>query len=177
MSFLRRCLHSIIGAVPNNIAYVIDTELRHKRAEYNKGLLGHYGSNFQLSGDAFLVSPGCVTFGDDCCVNEFVHVLGGGGLHCGNGVWIANHASIITSTHPSDVEFIGAHPQINLPVHVEDNVWIGSHAVILPGVTLGRSCIIGAASVVTKDIPPYTIAVGVPARVIRNKDMFTEGDG
>ena len=63
----------------------------------------------------------------------------------GNGVWIANHASIISSTHPVDVEYIGDYPQIDIAVTIEDNVWIGSHAVILPGVTLGQAALLGLA--------------------------------
>ncbi|WP_303642797.1 DapH/DapD/GlmU-related protein, partial [uncultured Duncaniella sp.] len=52
-------------------------------------------------------------------------------------------------------------------VIIEDSVWIGDKATILPNVTLGKGCIIGANSVVTKDIPPYAIACGNPAKVIR----------
>lgn len=53
------------------------------------------------------------------------------------------------------------------PVIIEDNVWIGDKAIILPNVTIGKGSIIGAGAVVTKDIPPYCIAVGNPAKVIR----------
>lgn len=55
------------------------------------------------------------------------------------------------------------------PIHIGDDVWIGTRAVILPGVTVGRGAIIGAGSIVTKDIPPYAIAGGSPAKVIRQR--------
>ena len=56
-----------------------------------------------------------------------------------------------------------------LPVTIGNDVWIGRRVVILPGVTIGEGCIIGACSVVTKDIPPYSVAVGTPAKVIRKR--------
>jgi acetyltransferase-like isoleucine patch superfamily enzyme len=52
------------------------------------------------------------------------------------------------------------------PVVIEEDCWIGSHAVILKGVTIGAGAVVAAGAIVTKDIPPYTIAAGVPARVI-----------
>ena len=116
-------------------------------------------------------SPSTVTFGNNCAVNEFVHILGAGGVWVGNGVWISNHTSIISETHPSDVEYIGDYTAILLSVKIEDNVWIGSHATIMPGIVLGRSCIVGAGSVVTKDVPPYAIVTGIPAKILRYKSI------
>lgn len=57
--------------------------------------------------------------------------------------------------------------QFSFPVHIEDHVWIGSNVVILPGVTIGKNSVIGAGSVVTRDIPPDVVAVGNPCRVLR----------
>ncbi|MDH3026960.1 DapH/DapD/GlmU-related protein [Gordonia alkanivorans] len=57
------------------------------------------------------------------------------------------------------------------PVVIGDDVWIGARVIILPGVTVGRGCVIGAGSVVAKDIPEYTIAAGNPCRVIRNREQ------
>lgn len=56
------------------------------------------------------------------------------------------------------------------PVRIEDDVWIGARVIILPGITIGKGSIIGAGSIVTKDIPPYAICTGNPARVIRMRD-------
>lgn len=53
------------------------------------------------------------------------------------------------------------------PVVIEDGVWLGENVVVLPGVTIGRGSVIGANSVVTQDVPPYTVALGIPARIIR----------
>ena len=57
------------------------------------------------------------------------------------------------------------------PVRIEDDVWIGARTIILPGLTIGKGAIIGAGSVVTKDVPPYAICVGNPARVIKYRDL------
>jgi maltose O-acetyltransferase len=56
------------------------------------------------------------------------------------------------------------------PVIIEDNVWIGYRVIILPGVRVGRNAIIGAGAVVTKDVPPYAIVGGVPAKVIKMRE-------
>jgi acetyltransferase-like isoleucine patch superfamily enzyme len=55
------------------------------------------------------------------------------------------------------------------PTKIGKDVWIGANAVILGGVTIGNGCVIGAGSVVTKDLPPYSVAMGVPAKVVRSR--------
>jgi len=56
------------------------------------------------------------------------------------------------------------------PVRIEDDVWIGARAIILPGIKIGKGAIIGSGAVVTKDVPPYAICAGNPARVIKYRD-------
>ena len=110
-----------------------------------------------------------VIIGDRAALNDNVHILGGGGVTIEEGVWIANGASIISETHPTNVEYIGDHPPLHKPVHIERNVWIGAHAVILPGVRIGEGSIIGAGAVVTKNVPNGVIVAGIPATLIRRK--------
>lgn len=79
---------------------------------------------------------------------------------------IAADASIITNNHdPYDRQLLTCRP-----VLIKEGAWIGAHAIVLPGVCIGRYAIVGAGSVVTKDIPDYGVAVGNPARVIRTLD-------
>ena len=170
--FARKILSLFIS---DKAVYILTNEFEHKRCQYQMRLLKSYGKNFHLSASVVIHSPSTVTFGNNCAVNEFVHILGAGGVWFGNGVWIANHASIISETHPSDVEYIGDHPAVLHSVKIEDNVWIGSHSTIMPGVVLGRSCIVGAGSVVTKDVPPYAIVVGAPAKILRYKSIAPLG--
>ena len=172
---MRRFLQWLMDLWPDKLAFVIAQEFENKRGRHQKSLLKHYGHNFFLAGSVVFHSPSTVTFGNNCAINEFVHILGAGGVWVGDGVWIANHASIISETHPSNVEYIGDHESILNSVNIEDNVWIGSHSTIMPGVVLGRSCIVGAGSVVTKDVPPYAIVVGAPAKILRYKSIAPLG--
>ena len=172
---MRRLLQLLLNVWPDRLIFAINQELESKRCRYQKSLLKEHGADLYLASPVVIISPSEVAFGKECAVNEFVHILAGGGVTIGNGVWIANHASLITVTHPTDVEFIGDHPHTTAPIVIEDYVWIGSHATIMPGVTLGRSCVVGAGSVVTKDVPAYAIVAGVPAKVLRYKSIRSEG--
>lgn len=88
-----------------------------------------------------------------------------GGIYIGSDVLIGHNVVIATLNHltaPSK-----RNGMIPAPVRIGDRVWIGSNATILPGVKIGDGAIVGAGSVVTKDVPPYGVAVGNPARVIK----------
>ena len=92
---------------------------------------------------------------------------------------IAAGVTIITNSHRSTVgipQFLLGASHINdksADVTIEEDVWIGANATILAGVTIGRGAIVGACAVVTKDVPPYTLVIGSPARVVRKK-FFSE---
>ena len=58
-----------------------------------------------------------------------------------------------------------------MPIKIENDVWIGANSVVLPGVQIGNHSVIGAGSIITKDIPPYSVAVGNPARIVKRYDM------
>lgn len=81
---------------------------------------------------------------------------------------IGSHTVITSLTHDPDAE-IPNQTLIRKKVKIGNNVWIGTGAIILPGVTIGDGTVIGAGSVVTTDVPPKTIVVGVPARILRRK--------
>jgi acetyltransferase-like isoleucine patch superfamily enzyme len=88
----------------------------------------------------------------------------------GNNVEIGPNVSIITGEHHTMIADRRANRgyEFTRPVVVEDDCWIGAGVIILAGVTIGSGCSIGAGSVVKANIPPFSIAVGVPARVIRS---------
>lgn len=88
-------------------------------------------------------------------------------IYIGSNTMMAPNVTIATASHPISPTLRGSNFQYNLPVHIGDRVWIGANAAILPGVKIGNNSIIGAGSVVTKDIPDNVIAVGNPCRVLR----------
>jgi len=111
---------------------------------------------------------GNIKIGDNVSVNPFTVIYGIGDVRIGSGVRIATSVTIIPANHVqgNDKIYLKDAGITKLGIQIEDNVWIGAGARILDGVTIGRNAIIGAGSVVTRDVPPNTKVVGVPARVM-----------
>jgi acetyltransferase-like isoleucine patch superfamily enzyme len=109
-----------------------------------------------------------VEMGNNVAISPFVHIWGGGGVKIGDGVMIGSHSAITSETHDYTSEVM-CKTHLQKKVVIEDNVWIGTHSVIMPGVTIGKGAVIGAGSVVTKDVAPKAIMVGVPARLLKNR--------
>jgi maltose O-acetyltransferase len=109
-----------------------------------------------------------ISIGDNVFINRNV-VIGHGSITIGDFVYIGCNALILAQNHGVlDYKIpIGLQPLISSPVIIEDDVWIGANVVILPGVKVGRGAVIGAGAVVTKDISPFAIVGGVPAKLIK----------
>jgi galactoside O-acetyltransferase len=114
---------------------------------------------------------GSVVIGDDSWIGPSCLVYGNGHVRIGNGVLIAGQSSINTVSHRIERCDIPVFEQgIDVaPVVIEDDVWIGLNVVVLQGVTIGRGAVVGAGAVVTRDIPAWSIAHGVPAKVVDNR--------
>lgn len=115
--------------------------------------------------------PRNIEIGEDSIIGEGAVLDGRDLLSIGDHVDIATEVMIYNSQHDVNQENFIA---INAPVKIEDYVFIGPRAIILAGVTVGRGAIVGAGAVVTKDVPPYAMVGGVPAKIIgerRNKDL------
>lgn len=122
-----------------------------------------------------------VTLGENSFANLGFLVVKNNSDQCriviGNNVSIAPHVTIITDSSPNNSEFLRGIEYVQQklicqkPVIIEDDVWIGAGVVILPGVHVGRGAIIGAGSLVLKDVPMFTIVAGVPARFLRKLEM------
>ena len=91
-------------------------------------------------------------------------------IYVGDYTLIGPNVTIATAAHPFDHAQRERGLQYNLPVHIGKNCWIGAGAILLPGVTIGDNTIIGAGSVVTKDIPDNVIAAGNPCRILRKTE-------
>ncbi|MEK4249165.1 sugar O-acetyltransferase [Paenibacillus sp. FSL W7-1287] len=108
-----------------------------------------------------------ITIGDNFYANTNCTILDCAKVTIGNNVLIGPNVSLYTPNHAIDADERKAGYERSLPITIGDNVWIGGSVTIVPGVTIGDNAIIGAGSVVTKDIPAKVIAAGVPCRVMR----------
>lgn len=111
---------------------------------------------------------GHIEIGEAVYIGPYTVLYGHGGLRIGKNSLIANHVSITPFNHRfSDPKVpIVEQGGTEIGVTIGEDVWIGAGAQILDGVTIGRGCVVGAGAVVTKSLPEFSIAVGVPARVI-----------
>lgn len=113
----------------------------------------HVGKNFFANYNCTLLDVGKITFGDNCL--------------------LAPNVSIYTAGHPIHPDSRNSLYEYGIDVTIGDNVWLGGNVIVCPGVTIGSNCVIGAGSVVTRDIPDWSLAAGNPCRVIRK---ITEED-
>jgi len=111
---------------------------------------------------------GRIAIGRRVFLGPYVVVYGHGGVDIGDHTLVSMHCCILSSNHtvPDRNSIIRNEPDVMLPTKIGRDVWLGAGAKILGGVTIGDGSVIGAGAVVTKDIPPYSIAAGVPATVI-----------
>ncbi len=109
-----------------------------------------------------------VFMGKKVYANFNLTLVDDGNIYIGDNVMFGPNVTLTTAAHPITAELRRRGLQFNKDIHIGGNVWIGANAVILPGVTVGENSVIGAGSVVTKDIPPDVVAVGVPCRVLRS---------
>jgi len=116
---------------------------------------------------------GRVVIGDNVALNQNVFIVGGEGksIKIGNNVLIGPNVVLRSSDH----RFTDVDTPIRLQGHnegeitIEDDVWLGANVVVTKDVRIGHGCVIGAGSIVTRDLPPNSIAVGVPARVVSSR--------
>jgi len=112
---------------------------------------------------------GGVTIGPQTTINTFSAIYGAGGVHIGADCLVATGAVLVASSHRFDDPAVPIRLQGSdaKGIAIEDDVWIAAGVKVLDGVHIGRSTIVGAGAVVNRDLPSFTVAAGVPARVIR----------
>ena len=121
------------------------------------------GENSRVSTPLTAIRPHCVRIGKNVVVMPGCLMMSAGGITIEDGAMIAANVQLISNNH----DFYERQILPCKPVHIGKNVWIGAGATILPGVTVGDNAVVGAASVVTKDVAPNTIVAGNPARFIK----------
>jgi acetyltransferase-like isoleucine patch superfamily enzyme len=127
------------------------------------------GPGSQIHDYAMLMTyGGDIRLGANCTVNPFCVLYGHGGLSLGNDVRIATHCVFIPANHNFDdlTKPIRQQAETRVGIVIEDDVWIGAGVRVMDGVRIGGGSVIGAGAVVTKSLPPLSVAVGVPARVV-----------
>lgn len=143
----------------------IKRKILNSKIRYYKKILNV--SNLDIYFPVFIDRIENLKIGENVCINAFVHIWANAPVQIGDNTMIASHVQITTSTH--DYNFYPMRSKrIDVPVTIGRNVWIGSGAIIFPGVNIGDNSVIGAGSLVNKDIPPNSIAYGMPA-VVKKK--------
>lgn len=138
-----------------------------RQQEILRGLLGRTGERFTVV-QPFLCDYGCnISIGEDFFSNFNLTILDEARVTIGDHCFIGPNVGIYTACHPLESEERNTGAEWAEPVTIGDSVWIGGGVTICPGVTIGDRCVIGAGSVVVKDIPSDSVAVGNPARVVK----------
>lgn len=157
----RRC-HALLGKLNS-----LPVEAQAERFEVLEGLLGGIGSDSEVK-SPFRCDYGYnIELGSGVFVNYGCVFLDTGRIVIGDGTQIGPSVHVYAADHPRDPRLRREQFELSRPVMVEENVWIGGGAIVCPGVRVGRNSVVGAGSVVAKDIPPNVIAAGNPCRQVR----------
>ncbi|PIV94770.1 MAG: acyltransferase [Flexibacter sp. CG_4_10_14_3_um_filter_32_15] len=154
--------------IPNHIINKIPFYfIRHFFYKYVYRLKMGKGSSIHLN---CFINRFDIEIGTNTAVNRKCYLDGRGSLFIGNNVSISPEVHLITAQHAMNDPLFS---YITAPIKIGDNVWIGTRAIILPGVTLGKGCVVAAGAVVTKSFQDFSVIGGVPAKVIsrRNEDL------
>lgn len=140
---------------------------REEKKKIMKALLGKTKENFIIE-QPFMCDYGYnIEIGENFYSNHNLIILDANKVKFGDNVFIAPNCGFYTAGHPIDIKQRNQGLEYAKPIEVGNNVWIGGNVVVLPGVKIGDNSVIGAGSVVTKDIPANSVAVGNPCKVIK----------
>ena len=147
-----------------------------------KGFISGRCCRIEVCGCNFGFDGKNLKIGKNVQINDFVHIAAFKKVIIGNNVLIASKVFISDINHGDYNESVlydyllppSCQPLSSKDVIIGDNVWIGESVCVLPGVTIGDYSVVGAGSIVTKSIPPYSLAVGNPCKVIKRYDIITK---
>ncbi|GAB3556135.1 sugar O-acetyltransferase [Arthrobacter tumbae] len=147
-----------------NAAYAQDVDSARPILE---SLIGHLGEGAHIRPPLAVDYGTYITIGTGTFINCNFTALDVAPIVIGRDCQIGPNVQLLTPTHPVEPQPRRDKLEAALPITIGDNVWLGGGAIVLPGVTIGENSVIGAGAVVTKDVPANVVAVGNPARVIR----------
>ena len=151
---MKATLRSVVYVFARRAAIVLQNAQR-------TGLLSRFkscGRDVSIYMPVRIDNPEQVEVGSNVGIGPFVHMWGGGGIKIGNRVMIGAHVALTSQGHDWHREIMSG-TLVNAPIIIEDDASIGTHCVILPGVTIGKGAVIGAGSVINRNVDPNTIVV------------------
>lgn len=139
-----------------------------ERTALMRSLLGKCGKQFKII-SPFLCDYGFnIEIGENFFANANLVILDEARVTFGDNVFIGPNCSFYTAGHPLDVKGRNAGLEYSLPITVGNDVWFGGGVTVVPGVTIGDGAVVAAGAVVVRDVPPYTLVAGNPARPVKN---------
>ena len=127
----------------------------------------HLPTSSSIHWRAEFCAPERIAIGEHVTIGDTCFPDGRSGLSIGDSVNLGSHVRIYTREHDVDSPSFA---ETGAPVRIADHAWVASHSIILPGVTIGQGAVVAAGAVVTKDVEPFTIVGGNPARPIRRRN-------
>lgn len=138
--------------------------------------MGHVGTDFQVASRCRIVELSNMFVGSHVFIANGCWIDAGVLVTIGDEVMLGPYVVLVTGNHTHvDGSFRFGPPTEREPVRIERGVWVGAHATILPGVTIGTGAVVGANSVVTRDVEAYSVVGGVPARTLRGRAPTRDG--
>ncbi len=164
----------LIGLFIYNFIYVVRGCLNRFVSFFYKRMMMHCGRHVRFSSLTSLITYKNVSIGDNVYIGPHAILLATESkVYIGNKVLFGPRVTLIGGDHRiTDIgrfiyDVLDKLPGDDLDIHIEDDVWVGANATILKGVTVGRGAVVAAGALVIKDIPPYAIVGGVPAKVLK----------
>lgn len=139
-----------------------------RKEELLKQILGSIGKQVVMQTPIHIDYGSRTHIGNDFFSNYNLVMLDSGGIQIGNNVMFGPNVGLYTVKHPMDAYTRNKEYEIAKEIVIKDSVWLASNVIVLGGVTIGENSVIGAGSVVTKDIPANSFACGNPCKVIRS---------